>query len=288
MTSVVRLKPSALADAAQVGRDRVAASHRLEHAVVARLERNVQVARNRRRLPHGGDEPVVEMIDLDGREPKPGQPGNGADRADQARQVVTGLAVAVAPEVDPREDDLAVPLRHAAPHLAEDGRSRPAARGPAHLRDHAEAAREAAAVLHLDERADAVEPCLVVDAADRPDVAGDEGSGALARERDDRDVVRQPLESGAEIRGASGHVHLARPPRSPACRLARLANGLVRHAAGVEHRDVRGGPGLHMPVANKPLADLLRIRMRHLAAQEIHRKRGHDRRDASAMLPTRA
>src|SRR5690348_17186557 len=97
-------------------------------------------------------------------------------------------AVAVAAEVDPRQDDLAVSLRDAALDLPEDVGGAAAARRSPHEWNHAEVARERAAVLHLDERADAVEPCICLDAADRADIAGDERRRLLAPLRDHHDV----------------------------------------------------------------------------------------------------
>src|SRR5581483_12445034 len=104
---------------------------------------------------------------------------------------VAGLAVAVAAEVDPGEDDLAVSLLGAAAHLGEHGRRAPAPARPAHERDHAEVAREAAAVLHLDERANAIEPRVRLNATDRADVAGDRLRRLLAAARGHADVFRQ-------------------------------------------------------------------------------------------------
>src|SRR5207302_6182544 len=99
-----------------------------------------------------------------GGEAKPGESGNRAGFADEPRQVVAGGAVAVAAEIDPRQDDFAVTLRDTAADLGEHGVGGATARGAADERDHAEVAREAAAVLHLDEGAHAVEPGIRLDA----------------------------------------------------------------------------------------------------------------------------
>ena len=96
---------------AQVRRGRVAAAHRAQDAVVAGLERHVQVPADGRRLAQRGDELVVDVVDLDRAEPQPLEPGRRARLADEPRQVVAGVAVAEAAEVDPGEDDLAVALR---------------------------------------------------------------------------------------------------------------------------------------------------------------------------------
>ena len=109
---------------AQVRVDGVAAPHRAQDAVVAGLERDVQVARDGRRLAQRGDERVVDVVDLDRAEPQPLEPGRRAGLADEPRQVVAGGAVAEAAEVDAGEHDLAVALRDAAPDLARARRRR--------------------------------------------------------------------------------------------------------------------------------------------------------------------
>src|SRR5205823_2948395 len=114
-----------------------------------------------------------DVIDLDRRETEAGQPRRRARFADEARQVVAGGTVAVAAEVDAREDDLAVPLLDPTRDFGEHRGRAAAARGTTDEGDDAEVAREAAAVLHLDEGADAVEAGVGLDAADRAHVPGD-------------------------------------------------------------------------------------------------------------------
>ena len=72
----------------QVGVDRVAAAHRAQHAVVAGLQRHVQVLAHRRRLAERGDERVVHVVDLDRAEPQPLEAGRLPRLAHEARQVV--------------------------------------------------------------------------------------------------------------------------------------------------------------------------------------------------------
>ena len=220
MTSLVRLNSSRSGSSRRrYVRDGVAAAHRAQDAVVARLERHVQVAARGGRLAQRADELVVDVVDLDRREAEPLEPGRRAGLPDEPRQAIARGPVAVAAEVDPGQDDLAVALSDAAADLAEHGVGRAAARGAAHERDHAEAARERAAVLHLDEGANAVEPRVRLDAADRADVARDELRRLLAPASDHDDVVRQPGERVAgEVRTAAGDV-------DPACvRAARAAS----------------------------------------------------------------
>ena len=182
---------------------------------------------------------VVDVVDLDRREPQALETRRRARRADEARQVVAGVAVAVAAEVDPGQDDLTVALRDPARDLVQHRVRAAAARRAAHERDDAEVARERAAVLHLHERAHAVEPRVRLHAADRADLAGDEGRRLLAPPRDDDDVLGQPGERRArEIGAAARHENL--PVRARCARgfLPRLRERLVRHAAGVDDRDV--------------------------------------------------
>src|SRR5207237_1420923 len=111
-------------------------------------------------------------------------------RSSEARKPVAGFAVAIAPEVDAGQHHLAVALVDTPPHLAQDGGGASAPRRPPDERDHAERAREAAAVLHLHEGANAVELGIRLDAADRPDVAGDRAGRVLAAAGHDGDVLR--------------------------------------------------------------------------------------------------
>ena len=95
-------------------------------------------------------------------------------------------------------------LLDAARHLAEHRGGASAARGAAHERDDAEAARERAAVLDLDERADAVEPVVGLDAAERPELAGEEAGRLLGAAGDDGDVRGQgSRRAGGEVRRRS-------------------------------------------------------------------------------------
>ena len=192
----------------QVRVDRVAARHRLQDAVVAGLERDVQVRPDHRRLSQCGHELVVDMVDLDRRETQPLDALDRTGRSDQVGEPHPGGAVAEAAEIDAGEDDLAVALRHPLPDLAEDGLGAPRAGRAAHERDHAERARERAAVLDLHEGANAVELRLGLNTADRTDVAGHGLDCLLDLARNDGDVRGKPREGGLGEPGtAAGHVH---------------------------------------------------------------------------------
>src|ERR1700751_2142306 len=80
----------------QIGRGRVATAHRAQHAVVAGLQRNVQMTAHGRRLAQGGDEVVVYVVDLDRRQSQPLEPWRRADLTDKSGKVEPGGAVAVA------------------------------------------------------------------------------------------------------------------------------------------------------------------------------------------------
>src|SRR6185436_1917958 len=138
-------------EAAQVGSRGIATRHRAEHAVVTGLQWHVQVACQYGCLAQCRDELVVDVIDLDRREPQSCEIRNRSRLAEKASERVPGLAVPVAAQVDPGQHYLAMPLVDPAPDLGEHRPRGPAARGAAYKRDDAEVAGEAAAVLHLDE-----------------------------------------------------------------------------------------------------------------------------------------
>src|SRR5436189_563540 len=233
------------------------------------------MAGERRRLPQRGDELVVHVIDLDRGKAQPGEPGYLPRLAHEARKREAGLTVAVAAEVDPGQDDLAVALGDSAPDLAQHGGGAPTARPPAHQRYDAEVAREATAVLHLDERADPLEARLGLDAADRAYVACHDLRRLLARPGDDGDVRRHPCEGvPAQVGAAARHVDaLVRAGRARD-RVARLPDCLVCHAARVDDRHV-GVFRLDVAVGQQPLAHFLRVRLGDLAPEETDREARH-------------
>ena len=93
-----------------------------------------------------------------------------------------------------------------------------------------------------------------------------------------RHVRRDALEAPIEVRGAPRDVDAAVRPRRAGDGLTRLRDGLVRDAARVHDRDLTRARDLAVAVAEQPLAHGLRVRVRHLAAQEAHRE-GRHRRD---------
>src|SRR6476661_7970883 len=144
----------------------------------------MQVTARGLRLEQRVNEILVDVIDLDRGEAQALEPRRRARLPDEPREAIAGGAVAVAAEVDPREDDLAVALANAAADLPEHGLGRAAARGASHQRDDAETAAERAAVLDLDEGANAIETRIRLHTADRADVARDELRRLLAPARD--------------------------------------------------------------------------------------------------------
>jgi hypothetical protein len=175
-------------EAPEVGRGRVPASHDAQHAIIARLQRHVQVPGDGRSLPQRAHELIVHVVDLDRRQAQTLEPGRRTGLANEPRERVPMLPVSEAAEVDPCEDDFAVPLLDALANLPQDRVGCTAPRSAAHERDHAELAREAAPVLDADERAHAVEPRVGPDASNRTDVPGHERGRLLGPPRDDGHV----------------------------------------------------------------------------------------------------
>ena len=152
------------------------------------------------------NELVVHVVHLDRGEPEAPQPRRGSRLANEPGQRIAALAVAVAAEVDPGQDNLPVPLVDPPPHLSQHRLGAAAPGRPTDERDDTEVAREAASVLDAHECANAVETSVGLHAADRPDVASDEGWSLLAPPPDDDDVLGQAGEPVArEVRAAAGH-----------------------------------------------------------------------------------
>src|SRR6266511_2365746 len=227
-----------------------------------------------RRLAHGRNELLAQVVDLDGGEPETREARRPTGDSDEFGEVEPRFAVAVATEIDPGQDDFTVPLLDPAPKLGEHFARRAAAGTSAHLRDDA----ETAAVLNLDESPHAVEPDARPHAADGSDVASDELRSALTRHRNNGHVRGKPVEGSLEPRAAARHVDAGRPPGSaPRC-LAGLPHSFVSHAAGVDHSDVDGFRRLQVALRREALAQLLRIDMRDLATEEIDAETRHDAR----------
>ena len=122
-----------------VGRQ-VAPAHPPEHAVVARLERQVDVRhRPRRAVGPDAEQLVVDVLRLDRRDPDPLDLGLVEDPPDEAGERQRGPAVGAAeaalrpaavvgPDVDPGQDDLAMAGRE---RRVGRRRGRPPGRGSA-------------------------------------------------------------------------------------------------------------------------------------------------------------
>ena len=80
---------------------------------------------------------------------------------------------------------------------------------------------------------------------------------------------------GGEVRAAAGDVDAPVRARGARGLLARLRDGLVRDAARVDDRDVGGAVALDVPVGEQPLAHLVRVDVRDLAAEEADGERRH-------------
>src|SRR4051812_39289735 len=114
-------------EAAQVRLRRIAPRHVPEHAVVARLQRHVQMRADRRRFVQRRNESVIDVVDLDRGQAQALEAVDLPHLPDEPRQWVAGVAVAVAAEVDPGQDDLAVALSDPPAHLVEHSRGSAAA-----------------------------------------------------------------------------------------------------------------------------------------------------------------
>ena len=116
---------------ARVLRGDVAPAHPPEHAVVARLERQVEVRQGPRRpVDPDAEQLVVDVLGLDRGEPDPldvrlvedppDEPGERQRRPPVgAPEPALGPAAVVGPDVDPGQDDLAVAGRERSPDVAE-------------------------------------------------------------------------------------------------------------------------------------------------------------------------
>src|SRR5919201_1570579 len=98
----------------------VAPRHIAQDAVVARLQRDMQVLGDRGRLTQRSNERVIDVVDLDRREPETREARRGGGVPDELRQAVTERTVPIAAEVDPGEHDLTVTLRNASVDLAQN------------------------------------------------------------------------------------------------------------------------------------------------------------------------
>jgi hypothetical protein len=171
--------------------------HRTQHAVVARLERDVQVARHGRRLAQSGEQRSVRWLtsieDSRSRASPGVAPTSRISAAGRSR-----LAVAVAAEVDPGEHDLAVALVDAAAHLGEHGigaRLREAPRTSGITQKLQEKLQPSCTFTNARTRSSRASAWTQPIAPTSPAIAS---GGLLARLRDDDDVLRQTGERVGE------------------------------------------------------------------------------------------
>ena len=231
----------------------VPAAHASQDAVVARLERQVQVRqRPRRAVDPRREQLVVDVLGLDGAEAEALDGRLGQDPPDEAgeRERRAGVGAARTPlrpaavvgaDVDPGQDDLAMTGGDRAAHVGKHGLRRERALGAAGRRDDAVRAVERAAVLDLDERARPLDRRAIVrDPVDR------RSDHVHARERGERPGHRrvavgreQRLELGEE-RGLRVVADQPRPVVDPRERLRPDLDG----AAGDDDRGIAvGAPG---------------------------------------------
>ncbi len=132
----------------------MAAVHRRQHPVGARLHRQVQVGHQRRQLAMRGDQLVVHVARMAGGVAQPQQAGDLRQFAQQPRQPPGRAARAFAMigiHVLPEQRDLPRPGRDQPPRLRQHRRHRARILGAAGIGDHAEGAELVAALLHRQE-----------------------------------------------------------------------------------------------------------------------------------------
>ncbi len=277
----------------------VAAAHASQHAVVARLERQVQVRQGARRaVDPRREQLVVDVLGLDGAEPQALDGRLGEDAADQAgereRRACVGAArsplrpaAVVGADVDPRQDDLAVTGGDRPADVGEDGLRRERALGAAGRGDDAVRAVERAAVLDLDERARPFDRRAIVgDSVDR------RSDHVHARERGERPAHRgvaigreQRLELGEEG-GLRVVADQSRPFVDPRERLRPDLDGAARDdnrgiavgASGATHGRARllvGDRGHRARVDEDEVRAALRVDERHAGLAEEPRRALH-------------
>ena len=304
----------AIDDRRVLGRD-VAAAHPAEHAVVARLERQVDVGhRARRAVDPGPEQLVVDVLGLDRREAQPLDRGLVEDPPDEAGQrqrgarvgaaeAALGPAAVVRPDVDPGQDDLAMTRAERAPDVLQHGLRGEAPLRAAGGRDDAVGAEERAAVLDLHEgpgpldRRPLVGDALDLDARQRGERPRDARVTApcrtdqpldLLEQRVLRAVVDQPrvrirgrervppdLHGAARDDDLRVRVRAAGAPDG----LARLLVGRRGHRAGVDEDQVRAGGRVAVDDPDAALAEHPRRRL-HLGlvdlAAEVRDRGGPD------------
>src|SRR2546426_894144 len=130
----------------EVALPRVAAQHPPEHSVRAALHREVHVLARRSGLSHRGEHPLAEVRGIGRGEAQAADPGHAAGRAQQVREVV--LAVVIAVDRLAKERHLRGTARGETLDLAHHVGQLAAALRPARHRNDAERAPIIAATLH--------------------------------------------------------------------------------------------------------------------------------------------
>ena len=206
-----------------VALDRVGALHRREHAIRARLERQVHVGAELRAPGVRGDQALGDVRGV----------GRGVADPLQALDLVRGahqvgeVALAVAPRVHglAQEHHLAEAARDRAAHVGEQGLERQAALASACVGHHAVGAELVATALHRDPGAHARR-------APRLEVAV--GLVAVEPHAGDRRARRVPQQLGKRAVAVGPH-HQVEHPRFVEQALAQV----LGHAAGHAHHQAR-------------------------------------------------
>ena len=209
-------------------------------------------------------------------------PGTRATSRISSPELETLLRIAVVADADPGHHHLRLPRGDPPPRLSQDRAGGPRAGGAADGRDDAVRAVAVTAVLDLDETPGAhagLEPA-------RGKRIALEVRTCHARELA-RDIVGSAdkrLHTGVEIGeltrvqvgGAPGHVDALRSLQRAPGRLARLRLRLAGDAARVDQVQLGLSLGrLRVSGREQGLPGEHRVRLGHLAAEELDRERGH-------------
>ena len=138
---------------------RVAAVHRREDAVRARLHRQMQIGHQRVEIAMGGDQVVVHVARMAGGVAQPVEAGDLGEAEEEPAEAPGAAVRALAvPGIDvlAEQRDLADALAGEARRLGDDRRDRPRDFGAARVGHDAEGAELVAAFLHGEEGGDAV------------------------------------------------------------------------------------------------------------------------------------
>ncbi len=310
MTSVPKAIPATCAADAihecEVIGDGVFPPHSFEHAIVAALERQVEIGTELFPLGHTVDKTLLDGRRLDRGEPYAVEAANRAETIDEIGE--RAAAVVVRPHVYAGDDDLAVPLFHERARLADAVVEVAAPRGTSALGDDAVRTDEAAPFLNFEIRAGMrrVEPHRIDgEVLARRGFPHDRGFGELHRLGDDirephlvrrsHDVIEtfdglQFLDVRLRVAPDGGDTRVGVPADDRADRAPALGGRLVGEGAGVDdaHVGLLGVIDEGVPPRDELPDEDRRLRLVEPAPQslESHLEHAKNRTDWTARPPS--